>query len=468
MEKGKPYLGTPRDLSRRRTWIAVPKLPPQRVSLTCPVCGAPIQADVYGLLDVGQEPDLKARLLRGRINVTRCAACGSEGVIAAPVMYHDPGKELLLVYIPPETNLNDQEQQHLIGNLTNLIMAYLPPEKRRAYLLVPKVLLTYQSLLETVLQAEGVTPEMMAAQRARMQLLDRLEQAMGEEERLQALVAEVDDRLDFEFFATLGAYIEAGRQDGREDRARALEGLRERLLEVSTYGRKLAAQMLVGSPERPPMQREELLEKMLAASSEEELSGLVTWYRSGVDYLFYQMLTERMEAARREGREEEAGRLQELRRTLLELTERLDEEARVALEQATALLRNLLDAAEPEGFVREHLPQFDDAFFIVLGANLQAADEAGEEEVHQRLQKLGGIVLEVAQEKLPPEVRLIRRLLAAPDEAAVTALLEENAALLGEHLVTLVRELAGEVEQEETAERLRQLVERIEGWLQTR
>jgi hypothetical protein len=442
-----------------------PKIPPQSVSLTCPVCGAPIQAEMYNLVDVGVEPELKGKLLRGRINVARCSNCGSEGVIAAPILYHDASKELLLAFIPAETQLNDQEQQRIIGNLTNVVMSYLPPEERKGYLLVPKVLLSYQGLLETILQAEGITPEIMATQRARMELLDRLWQAMPNEADLRAKVAEVDAQLDFEFFAVLGAYIEAARQDGQEDRARALEGLRERLLELSTYGRQLAAQMLSQPADRPPLSPEELLAKILGASSEEELKGLVAWYRSAVDYRFFQLLTERMEAAEREGQAEQAGRLRELRERLLQVTDQLDQEAEAALKHATELLRQLLDAEDAEAMVRQRLGEYDDAFFIVLGANLQAAQAAGREDAHQRLQELGNLVLQVAQEKLPPPVRLIRLLLAAPDDAAVPELLQENESAVDEHLVALMRDLAGEVEEEETASRLRQLAGLVEQWL---
>ena len=446
----------------------MPKLAAQPVTLMCPVCGAPIHANVLNLVDVGQEPELKAQLLRGRLNVAHCTSCGGEGIIAAPLMYHDPDKELLLVFIPSEAQLNDKEQQQLIGQLTNVIMSSLPPEKRKGYLLLPKVLLTYQGLLETILQADGITPEMVASQRSRLDMMDRLVGALPDEDGLRAVVAELDERIDEEFFATLAAYIQSHQQDGQVARARALEELRGRLLELSTYGQGLAARMLAGDQERPPLTREELLNQMLAAVSDEELAGLVAWYRSGVDYPLFQTLTERMEAAQREGRAEEARRLSELREALLALTERLDQEAQAALESATVLLRELLEAQDPEQFVRERLNEFDDAFFIVLGANLKAAEEAKREDVRERLQQLGGLVLEVAQEKLPPEVRLIRQLLVASDETGVTTLLQQNESLVTENLLLLMRDLSNEVEDETTALHLRQLAERVEAWLRAR
>lgn len=447
--------------------MTMPGTFPQLVSLTCPLCGASIQAEVYNLVDVGLTPELKSKLLRGRLNVARCASCGGEGVIAAPLLYHDPQKQLLLAFIPPETQLDDQEQQRVIGGLTNLILSYLPPEERKAYLLMPKVILSYQSLLEAILQAEGITPEMMAAQRARLEMLDRLMAAMPDEEAFREVVAEVDSRLDEEFFAVLEAYIEASRQDGEEDQARALEELRGRLFEQSTYGRRLVAQALVGPPSRPSISREALLEKMLAATSTEEIGRLLVYHRSTVDYAFFQELTGRMESAEQEGRAEEAGRLRTLRDTLLELSERVDQEARATLGRAADLLRELLRSPEPEAFVRDHLADFDDAFFIVLGANLQAAQAAGREDVYRRLQDLGMLVLEVAQEKLPPEVRLIRSLVDAESDEEVEALLDENKAQVDEDLVALMRDLAEDLalEQAESAARLRELADRVEAWL---
>lgn len=438
---------------------------PQQVSLNCPVCGTALQAEVYTVVDVGLEPGLRGRLLRGRLNTILCPVCGAEGFIAAPLLYHDPDRELLVFLAPPEAEMNDQEQQHLLGQLTNQVMARLPPERRKGYLLLPKVVLTLEGLIEAILQAEGVTPEMMAAHRARLELLDRLLQAQGDEERLRQLVEEADEQIGFEFFAALGAYIDALYQDGRPDEAFPLETLREQLFALSSYGRKLAARIAIGSPVYPPLSREELLEKILAAPTEQDLIELVTWYRSGVDYLFFQMLSERIEEARGAGRQQEAEQLEALRGRLLSLTEQLDEEARRELEKAAALLRELLAAHDAESFIRERLGEFNEAFFIVLGANLQAADEAGDERMRQRLQQIGTLVLQVAQEKLPPQVRLIRRLLAAPDAAAVEALLGENRSIVTEQLVALLRDLAQEAGEEKTANRLRELAEQTAAWL---
>jgi hypothetical protein len=108
------------------------------------------------VIDVGREPALKAALLSGRLTN-----------LAAPFIYHDPAKQLALVLMPMELNLNDLEQQRVIGQLTQVVMRGLPEDAPRAYLLQPKVFFSLQSLIEAILEADGVTPEMLRAQRAR-------------------------------------------------------------------------------------------------------------------------------------------------------------------------------------------------------------------------------------------------------------------------------------------------------------
>ncbi len=435
-------------------------IPPQSVQLTCPVCGALIQAQVHHLVDVGQDPSLKERLLRGRINAARCANCGGEGIIAAPLIYHDPEKELLLVFIPPELDLPEEERQRIIGDVTNLLLSTLPPEKRKGYLLLPRQLLSYQGLLDAVLEAEGIPPEVLERQRQRLALIERLRQALPDEERLRTLIAEGDEDLNFEFFALLGTYIEANRQDGQTDLVAQLESLREHLLQQSTYGRQIAAQAFRGDAPPSPLSREELLERLLTAPAEERVN-LITWHRGAVDYVFFQMLTERI--AQAEGAApEEAARLRTLREEILQTAERVDQETRAALERAAGLLRLLLKAEDPEALIRERLDEIDEAFFVVLGVNLEAAEEAGQAETRRRLQELGQMILRIAQERLPPHVRLIRQMLDAPDEATLRTLEQENAALLDEHLVALMRQLAEEVQEAATAARLRELAGRVE------
>jgi len=134
-------------------------MPATRTQIRCPKCGAPLQAAVEQLVDVTQDPAGKARLLSGSLNAIRCPACGYEGGLATPLVYHDPAKELLLTYFPPEVGLPKNEQERVLGQLINQVVNRLPAEKRKAYLLQPQTVLTMQGMVERVLQADGITHE---------------------------------------------------------------------------------------------------------------------------------------------------------------------------------------------------------------------------------------------------------------------------------------------------------------------
>jgi hypothetical protein len=45
--------------------------------------------------------------------MARCAACGYDGLVSTPIVYHDPEKELLLTFFPPELGLpvNDRKSR---------------------------------------------------------------------------------------------------------------------------------------------------------------------------------------------------------------------------------------------------------------------------------------------------------------------------------------------------------------------
>ena len=80
----------------------IPSLP---IEVTCPRCSKTYAAQVQSIVDVGQNPELKASLLQGRMNVSVCPACGTTGAVSTPLLYHDAAHELLLLFVPPGLNL---------------------------------------------------------------------------------------------------------------------------------------------------------------------------------------------------------------------------------------------------------------------------------------------------------------------------------------------------------------------------
>ncbi|MCK4470392.1 MAG: CpXC domain-containing protein, partial [Anaerolineae bacterium] len=149
--------------------------------VTCPGCRNPFDTPVEQILDVRDDPSGKIRVLNGLVNVAACPHCGVRGALNLPFLYHDPDNELALLYMPLEAGRSDLERQQAIGKLTSTVMDSLPPEERKMYLLQPQIFLTLENLANKILEADGVTPEMIEQQRARVELLQRMLDSTSDE-----------------------------------------------------------------------------------------------------------------------------------------------------------------------------------------------------------------------------------------------------------------------------------------------
>src|SRR5215831_17676355 len=197
---------------------------PAGIQISCPNCHQPFQAALEQYIDGGLDPQSKARLLSGRLNMAVCPNCHFQSMLTTPMIYHDGTKELLITFLPMELNLSQPDQQKAIGSL--------PHEQRKGYLFTPKMALTYQGLIEMILEADGVTKEMIEAQRLKMQLAQRFLQA--EPAKWPDMVREYDAELDMEFFSILTATAQAAMAEGRRDAFERVIGMRDQLLQLST------------------------------------------------------------------------------------------------------------------------------------------------------------------------------------------------------------------------------------------
>src|SRR3990170_843831 len=211
-----------------------------KTQVPCPNCRQPVIADVEQLFDAGADPQAKQRLLSGNVNVLRCPHCGFQGSLATPIIYHDPAKELLLTYFPHELNVPVMEQERRIAPLLNRVVNSLKQEQRKGYLLKPQQMFTLQSLVEKVLEGEGVTKEMLDAQRKRVDLLQRL--LTASEDTLPTLVKSEAASIDSEFFTLLSRMLEAGMSARDEASAAKLGKIQEALLEHTELGKQIKHQ----------------------------------------------------------------------------------------------------------------------------------------------------------------------------------------------------------------------------------
>ena len=197
-----------------------------------------IQANVEQLVDVTHEPAAKQRLLSGQSNNARCPHCGYEGRLATPIVYHDNEKELLLTYFPPELGLPLNEQEKMMGPLIKQVVDRLPAEKRKGYLFSPQANLTYESMMETILNKDGITPEMIKGQQERVQFMEKLMQVTSKDVRSE-LIKQNTKIIDEQFFALFSRIAQNAMQSGQEPIARALIEIQTQLLYETEYGRQL-------------------------------------------------------------------------------------------------------------------------------------------------------------------------------------------------------------------------------------
>lgn len=393
----------------------------------CPNCKQPVMAEVQQLFDIGQNPQDKQRLLSGAVNVLQCPHCGFQGSLGTPIVYHDPAKELLLTYFPPEMNKPMEEQERTIGPLIQRVMDSLPQEQRKAYLLSPQQMFTYQTLVETVLQADGITKEMIDAQEKRMDLIRRL--VGTTEDSLEAVVKQEAELVDAEFFTLFNRILQStlGAQD--EEGTQKLATIQDALLEYTEFGQQLRQQAEEIEAARASLSeagdqltREMLLDILVeAADKEVRLNALVSLARGGLDYEFFQILSGRIEVA--EGAEKD--KLTKLREDLLEITKGIDEQLQARLGMAQQNLEALLETENPAEALAQNPGLLDDFFIQVLN---QALAKAEQEQNQDRLAKLVPLV-QLIQQLISPGANpeLLEALMDAPDDATRKQLVEEHA-----------------------------------------
>lgn len=436
----------------------------ETVPVACPNCNNRFVSPVLTIIDVGQNPDAKTLFLSGQLNIAVCPQCGHAGMLSTPIVYHDPEQELLFTYLPPELGLPESEQQRIIGDMTNHLMSVLPAEQRKGYLLRPRSFLRLEGMIEAVLEADGITSEMLEAQRAKTTLLNRLLHASSDDAR-QLIAQENEDQIDYEFFQILTLNIELAQANGQAETVQQLLGLRKQLLDWTSAGREVAAREEAIKELGTKVTREGLLEKLVDAAlagEQAKVETMVAMARPAIDYIFYQELTGRIETAQQAGNTQEAGTLKALRQSILDLTAEIDAEVQRAREAAIQLLQKILQSDDLEKAVLANLDQIDDLFMSALAMNLQTAEQTGQSADVEKLRQVSEIIMGLIQESQPPEIQFINRLLTAEYPDGTQALLDENHEQVNAQLLEIMRLVAEDLEQsgrEQVAQHLAQIRE---------
>ncbi|MCA9933468.1 MAG: CpXC domain-containing protein [Ardenticatenaceae bacterium] len=423
-----------------------------QTQIQCPQCGTPFVAEVNQIIDVDQNPQLKQALLSGQVNMAVCPRCGAGGQLAAPLVYHDSAHELFMIYVPTEMPMNQMEREQMIGRLTRQVVDNLPPEKRKAYLFQPQMILNMQTFYEKVLETEGVTKEMIERQRKQSELLTTLLRA--DNDVADYLIKERISEIDETFFAMLQQYLDMAAQTQQEKELVKLTNLRAKLMTETPAGRQMEKQQIAmhalnrDAKKSGGLTPELLLKHILINIDDDRIVGsMVNAVQGALSYEFFALITAEVEKLEGVGEQEKAGKLTALRNDLVELQQAMQQESQRMVEEATKLLDTLLKAPDMKTAVQQNMNQFDDAFMYVLSANVAQAEQNENNQLLQALTQLQSLIVQEVESQYPPEIIFLNQLMEAETAIARDQLLSENQQLVTPNLLKMLEAVEKQIEE---------------------
>jgi hypothetical protein len=319
-------------------------------------------------------------------------------------------------------------------------------------------MLTQQAMVERVLEGEGITKEMMDASQQRLNLLQRLLGASSADVR-QEIVKQELKLMDERFFEILGRLIEASQAQGDQNSARALMMLQQEIMPQTEIGRKLQAQSQdvqaamekLQAASQEGLTREKLLDLFVNTENENQLTTMVSMARNGLDYEFFQILSQRIDAAG----DEEKAKLTALREKLLTITQEIDRRMQAQIEGARAMLNEILEAENIEEATGSAMQEIDEIFTEVLRLELQKAQQ---EKNQDRLNKLQQVIRVLQQASAPPpEIALAEELMGAETEDKRKEILQAHAEEVTPEFLQVLNQLVAQLEQQGQKEMAQQL-----------
>lgn len=420
-------------------------LGPKPTPVRCSNCGVPNTAEIRTVIDTAHDPDGKILLVSGQLNGFDCQNCGTFNEIKTPILYHDASKELLIAFVPQEVGMQKNiDEEKIVGDLLNELTSALPKEDFRGYMFNPKRTLTLQGLINQILEADGITPEMLEAQQNRVDLIQMLIEA--DADKVESLIVEHDAAIDEEFFATFGTMGARLMQSGQAQLAAILEQLQVALIEYSTFGKNIAEQQAkqqitieavtadIEALSEDAEKKDFVTLLWSYRDDDEKIQAMVGLVRPVFDYEFFQMLAGQIGNSPAD----ERPKLEKLRDRVHELTQSIDEQSRAVMQQMAQVLQTIALSPNPEQMIRENISVIDDNFMMILNLNIQESQKRGDQETVSKLQEIYEIVVGILREQMQPELRFVNDLLNIEDDAALIAELQKQAPEYGDVLLEVL------------------------------
>ena len=404
--------------------------PPQMAQVACPSCQTPIRVGVINFIDANEQPQLKNILLGGRLNSAQCTACGAPISLAAPLVYHDATKQFCFVHIPQQllSTAKGAEVERFVGSVTGMLMQNMPADLPKGYLLSPRKFLTMQTLIEAVLEGDGVTKEMMAAQRRRVDIISQLLEGLSTSDAalltaLQANQAEIDE----EFKATLAAFVDASAMSGDQEGMAQLAALQAKVTQFIGGDATLAYELLI--------------EQLRTAPDDDTIRSVMQSNQETIDYTFFDIFNAKILAAETAEDFATATSLGELRTRILALYEEIQANLEAAYTRAGQILDTVFAAEDMTAALTAHHGELDDVFDILLDGQRTMADRAGDDVTVKRLTEIIALTAHVKDAALTPVDRAVQALLASEN---ATRYIRENIGDITGGVVKRLNEIAEE------------------------
>lgn len=203
----------------------------QSVALPCGNCGQSFMAEVWLIVDAAERPELADRIRAETIHTLRCAHCGTDQPIDAPLLFHD-GHAQTLIFATQEA-ISPEQNQELARQLGQQLIASIPLAERQPYLTTAQVVAGVAGLHDALAgSAEQTSDELSQALPALM--------AAESPAAVQAVAHEHPVLHTAEALAQLRAYVAQLRADQHSPLADALAQRVDVLAQGQPAGRPLA------------------------------------------------------------------------------------------------------------------------------------------------------------------------------------------------------------------------------------
>jgi CpXC protein len=425
---------------------------PNQTQVRCPNCGQAFMAVIDQAIDGGRDPQGKARLLSGIVNAQSCPNCQANFRLSAPFIYHDASKDLLIVHVPMELGLPRETQERVVGDLTKAIVNSIPNNERRGYLFTPKTALTFQGLIETVLEADGITKAMIEAQRNKMVVAETFLRA--DPATWPALAQTHAAVIDEEFFMLLDSSIGSAEAAGQAQAVEMIMNLQEALMQITPVGQSLLARLKQSNAlldelelkaqnlgENPSFN--DVLMLIMGYKDQPEATGvIVAYFHPLLTTEFFALMDSYIEAAPAAEKPSLEAFKQALQQQMASVqAPQLPEGAEEALHN----LQNLVNSPTMIEDLHANPQVINDTFMALLTANMQRAEEMGNQPLLAHLKTLFEAVISMVETNAPPPLRLLNQLLMLPDEAEALQQMRMRVAEFGPQMLQLLELLTAEL-----------------------